>query len=165
MPGGEIHANAIDAWRAGRTLVPLPAWSSATVVVALSIAVGMTGTFASAWITGGAAIVLALIYIWFNIRQFAAGTWWPLAIPLLAMLVAFVADLAWQYFVEGREKRKVKQLFSRYVSKDVYDQLLADPARARLGGTRRQMTVLFSDMRGFTAMTEKRRAGRHRHAS
>ncbi len=156
MPGGEIHANAIDAWRAGRTLVPLPAWSSATVVVALSIAVGMTGTFASAWITGGAAIVLALIYIWFNVRQFAAGTWWPLAIPLLAMLVAFVADLSWQYFVEGREKRKVKQLFSRYVSKSVYNQLLADPARARLGGTRRQMTVLFSDMRGFTALTEKR---------
>ena len=156
MPGAEIHANAIDAWRAGRTLVPLPAWSSAAVVVALSIAVGLTGTFASAWITGGATLVLALIYIWFNVRQFAAGTWWPLAIPLLAMLVAFVADLSWQYFVEGREKRKVKRLFSRYVSKSVYNQLLADPARARLGGTRRQMTVLFSDMRGFTALTEKR---------
>jgi len=156
MPGAEIHANAIDAWRAGRTLVPLPAWSSAAVVVALSIAVGVTGTVASAWITGGAAIGLALIYIWFNVRQFAAGTWWPLAIPLLAMLVAFVADLSWQYFVEGREKRKVKRLFSRYVSKSVYNQLLADPARARLGGTRRQMTVLFSDMRGFTALTEKR---------
>jgi len=156
MPGAEIHANAIDAWRAGRTLVPLPAWSSAAVVVALSIAVGVTGTVASAWITGGAAIGLALIYIWFNVRQFAAGTWWPLAIPLLAMLVAFVADLSWQYFVEGREKRKVKRLFSRYVSKSVYNQLLADPARARLGGTRRQMTVLFSDMRGFTAVTEKR---------
>ncbi|HTM34683.1 MAG TPA: adenylate/guanylate cyclase domain-containing protein [Vicinamibacterales bacterium] len=156
MPGAEIHANAIDAWRAGRTLVPLPAWSSAAVVVALSIAVGVTGTVASAWITGGAAIGLALIYIWFNVRQFAAGTWWPLAIPLLAMLVAFVADLSWQYFVEGREKRKVKRLFSRYVSRSVYNQLLADPAQARLGGTRRQMTVLFSDMRGFTALTEKR---------
>ena len=71
------------------------------------------------------------------------------------MLVTFVADLSWQYFVEGREKRKVKRLFSRYVAKNVYDQLLADPARARLGGTRRHMTVLFSDMRGFTALTEK----------
>ena len=53
--------------------------------------------------------MLALGYVWFNVRQFAAGTWWPLAVPLTAVLMAFVADLAWQYFVEGREKRKVKQ--------------------------------------------------------
>jgi adenylate cyclase len=68
---------------------------------------------------------------------------------------AFIGQLAWQYFVEGREKRQVKRLFSRYVAKDVYDQLLADPNRAALGGRRREMTVLFSDVRGFTAMSEK----------
>ena len=102
-------------------------------------------------------MLAALGYLWFNLRPFAHGPWWPLAVPLLAMLIAFVADLAWQYFVEGREKRKVKQLFSRYVARDVYDQLLADPTRAKLGGTRRHMTVLFSDMRGFTALTEKGR--------
>jgi adenylate cyclase len=155
MPGAEIHANAIDAWRAGRVLVPLSAWTAAAVVVGLAVAVGAAGAFASAWITGGVALLLALVYLWINVRQFAGGSWWPLAVPLSAMLIAFVADLAWQYFVEGREKRKVKQLFSRYVAKDVYDQLIADPSRAKLGGTRRQMTVLFSDMRGFTALTEK----------
>ena len=53
--------------------------------------------------------------------------WVSLAVPLLAIGLAFVGDLAWRYFVEGREKRKVKRLFSRYVAKDVYDQLLADP--------------------------------------
>jgi adenylate cyclase len=57
--------------------------------------------------------------------------------------------------IEGREKRQVKKLFSRYVAKDVYDQLLADPSRAALGGARRSMTVLFSDVRGFTALSEK----------
>jgi adenylate cyclase len=155
MPGAEIHANAIDAWRAGRVLVPLSAWRAAAAVVGLAVAVGAAGAFASAWITGGAALLLALGYLSINVRQFAGGSWWPLAVPLSAMLIAFVADLAWQYFVEGREKRKVKQLFSRYVAKDVYDQLIADPSRAKLGGTRRQMTVLFSDMRGFTALTEK----------
>ena len=49
----------------------------------------------------------------------------------------------------------MKRLFSRYVPKDVYEQLMADPARAALGGKRRTMTVLFSDVRGFTAMSEK----------
>jgi adenylate cyclase len=157
MPGAEIHANTIDAWRVGRSLAPLAPGRAALVTVGLAVAVGAAGTLSSAWITGGAAIVLALGYLWFNLRSFTQGSWWPLAVPLMAMLIAFVADLAWQYFVEGREKRKVKQLFSRYVARDVYDQLLSDPTRAKLGGTRRHMTVLFSDMRGFTALSEKGR--------
>ena len=74
---------------------------------------------------------------------------------MLALIFAFVGDLAWKYVVEGREKRKVKKLFSRYVSKDVYDQLVANPSLAALGGARRHMTVLFSDIRGFTTMSEK----------
>jgi adenylate cyclase len=79
----------------------------------------------------------------------------PLVTPIVAIGLAFVGDLAWEYFVEGREKRQVKRLFSRYVPKNVYDQLMADPTRAALGGKRRQMTVLFSDVRGFTALSEK----------
>ena len=156
MAGAEVHANTIDAWQHGRTLTPVPFWAGAVVSAGLAIGVGAAGALtSSAWFTGGAALVIALAYVWTNLRLFAAGGWWPLAVPLLAIVLAFVGDLAWQYFVEGREKRKVKRLFSRYVAKDVYDQLLADPSRARLGGTRRQMTVLFSDMRGFTALTEK----------
>ena len=49
----------------------------------------------------------------------------------------------------------MKRLFGQYVSKDVYDQLVNNPALARLGGQRRQMTVLFSDIRGFTSISEK----------
>jgi adenylate cyclase len=49
----------------------------------------------------------------------------------------------------------MKKLFGQYVSKDVYAQLVADPALARLGGQRREMTVLFSDIRGFTTLTER----------
>jgi adenylate cyclase len=155
MPGAEVHANAIDAWREGRALVPLAPSRGALVAIGLAALVGGAGALASAWFTAGIALVSAAIYLWFNIRQFAAGSWWPLAVPLTAMLIAFVADLSWQYFVEGREKRKVKRLFSRYVARSVYEQLLADPTRAKLGGTRRHMTVLFSDMRGFTALSEK----------
>jgi adenylate cyclase len=76
-------------------------------------------------------------------------------VPALALILAYVGDLAWKYVVEGREKRKVKKLFSRYVSKDVYAQLVAHPELAALGGARRHMTVLFSDIRGFTTMSEK----------
>jgi adenylate cyclase len=75
--------------------------------------------------------------------------------PLAGIAVALFAGTAYRYFVEDYQKRVVKRLFGRYVSKDVYQQLLAHPDRAELGGKRREMTVLFSDIRGFTAVTEQ----------
>ena len=91
----------------------------------------------------------------FSVRAFDNGLWLNMAQPLGAMTVALFAGTAYQYFVEGAEKRVVKKLFGRYVSKDVYQQLLSNPELAELGGKRRDMTVLFSDIRGFTAITEK----------
>jgi adenylate cyclase len=75
----------------------------------------------------------------------------PLAGPALALF----AGTAYRYFVEDAEKRKVSRLFGRYVSRDVYKQLMANPNLAELGGARREMTVLFSDLRGFTTITEQ----------
>jgi adenylate cyclase len=91
----------------------------------------------------------------FSITAFSDGLWVNLSQPLAVMAVALFGGTAYRYFVEDREKRKVKKLFGRYVSKDVYNQLLAHPERAELGGNRRDMTVLFSDIRGFTTVTEK----------
>jgi adenylate cyclase len=117
--------------------------------------VGVAGGFLNAWLTAAVTVVFAALFIWQSVAWFARGTWIPIAGPMLALVFAFVGDLAWKYFVEGREKRQVKKLFSRYVSKDVYDQLVANPSLAALGGGRRHMTVLFSDIRGFTTMSEK----------
>jgi adenylate cyclase len=75
--------------------------------------------------------------------------------PLVAVAIALFAGTAYRYFVEERQKRTVKKLFGRYVSKDVFHQLMSNPDLARLGGGRREMTVLFSDIRGFTTITEK----------
>ena len=84
-----------------------------------------------------------------------AGTGSISSQPVLAASLALFGGVAYQYFVEGREKRKMRRLFGQYVSKDVYEQLVANPALARLGGQRREMTVLFSDIRGFTTVTEQ----------
>src|SRR5205085_8201719 len=51
--------------------------------------------------------------------------------------------------------RTVSKLFGRYVSRDVYSQVMASPDQAELGGRRREMSVLFSDIRGFTTVTER----------
>jgi len=155
IAGPEVHANVIDALLANRSIVPSPAWLTVVLALAGAAGVGIAGLYLNAWLTGAAAAALASLLVWQAFAFVARGTWIPLTIPALAIVFAFVGDLAWKYVVEGREKRQVKKLFSRYVSKDVYDQLVADPSLAALGGARRTMTVLFSDVRGFTAMSEK----------
>jgi adenylate cyclase len=155
MSGPEMHANIVDAFIERRSIERAPAMVTFFLVVSAAAVVGVAGAFLNAWWTSAVVAVAAAIFVWQSVAMFARGIWIPVTVPALTLLLAYVGDLAWKYFVEGREKRQVKKLFSRYVSKDVYDQLVADPSRAALGGARRHMTVLFSDIRGFTTMSEK----------
>jgi adenylate cyclase len=153
--GPEVHANLVDAFLANRSIVRAPWQVTLALVAAAAITVGIAGAFLNAWWTSVVAAIFAVILVWLSVALFARGTWIELTVPVLTLILAFVGDLSWKYFVEGREKRAVKKLFSRYVSKDVYEQLVANPSLAALGGARRHMTVLFSDIRGFTTMSEK----------
>jgi adenylate cyclase len=153
--GPELHANVIDAMLANRSIERAPAWITIALVAAGAAAVGGAGLWVNAWLTGAAALAVTLLLAGVAVWLFAGGVWIPFTVPALAIVFAFVGDLAWKYFVEGRDKRLIKKMFSRYVSKDVFDQLVANPSLAALGGARRHMTVLFSDIRGFTTMSEK----------
>jgi adenylate cyclase len=107
------------------------------------------------WFAFLTSIAVLTAWVWITTATFSGGVWVNLTQPLAAGGLALFAGTAYQYFVEGREKRKVKRLFGRYVSRDVYAQLLAHPELAELGGNRREMSVLFSDIRGFTTVTER----------
>ncbi len=153
--GPEVHANMTDALLSNRSIARSAPWVTAVLALAGAGAVGVAGLFLNAWLTGVVALAVASMLVWQSVSWFARGTWIPLTVPALAIILAFVGDLAWKYFVEGRDKRLIKKMFSRYVSKDVFDQLVANPSLAAIGGARRHMTVLFSDIRGFTTMSEK----------
>jgi adenylate cyclase len=136
--------------------VPVPARVLLAAIAALCAALLVVLAPMRASLPLVAACAAALVAL--AARAFPGGAWYPVVVPLGAMAAATFGGVAYQYFVEGREKRAVKRLFSRYLSRDVYEQLLANPALAELGGKRRDMTVLFSDIRGFTAMTERGQA-------
>ncbi|HWR96949.1 MAG TPA: adenylate/guanylate cyclase domain-containing protein, partial [Candidatus Methanoperedens sp.] len=75
--------------------------------------------------------------------------------PLLVLVLAGGGVVAWQHVVEFRLSRRMRRLFSSYVTERVVERLIAEPAMARLGGERREVTILFADIRGFTTFSEK----------
>ncbi len=155
MPGVQVHAAVADDMLSNRFLAPAGIGVRMATVLALAVTGGVVATILAAWWAAAATIALLALFAWFATTLFAGGYWLNLLQPALASSVALFGGVAYQYFVEGREKRKMKRLFGRYVSKDVYEQLVANPELATLGGQRREMTVLFSDIRGFTTVTER----------
>jgi adenylate cyclase len=155
MPGIHIHAAVADDLLSGRFMRTAPDGVRLATVVAAGLAIGVVAALVPAWWATGATIVFVAMVSWVGTRLLAGGYWLNLSQPALASAVALLGGVGYQYFVEGREKRKMKKLFGQYVSKDVYDQLVANPGLARLGGQRREMSVLFSDIRSFTSVSEK----------
>jgi adenylate cyclase len=155
MPGINIHAAVADDILSGRFMRPEARAVTVAAVLLMALGVGAFATRIPAWWATGATVSLIAAFAAVATQAFSRGYWVNVSQPTLAASFALFGSVGYQYFVEGREKRKMKRLFGQYVSKDVYDQLVNNPALARLGGQRRQMTVLFSDIRGFTSVSEK----------
>jgi adenylate cyclase len=155
MNGLEVHANVIDSILTRRTIEPASPAGGIALTVTAAVLVGVVGAFLGPWLTFGLSALAAAALVFATTWRFIGGVWYPLLVPLVGVALTAVGDVAYEYFVEGREKRRVKKIFSRFVSRDVYQQLLDNPAGANLGGHRRTMSVLFSDIRGFTTMSEQ----------
>jgi adenylate cyclase len=155
MPGIQIHAAVADDILSNRFIRPASEWVRVVSVGAGAVVVGMAAALLPAWWATLAALAVMALMAWSATFLFTNGVWFNLTQPVLASWFALLGGVGYQYFFEDREKRRVKQLFGRYVSKDVYAVLMANPGLARLGGQRREMSVLFSDIRGFTTVTER----------
>jgi adenylate cyclase len=161
MPGAEIHASAAATILAGLPVDDAPWW-----LTALSIAVvGLAAPVAGLRLTGlrpllaGAAVLVA--YLVAVQLAFAAGTILPVLTPLLAFALAAFGTVAVYYLVELRDRRRLRADFARFVPAAVVDEVV-DRAEddLRLGGVRREGTVMFCDLRGFTGWAEGQPAER-----
>jgi adenylate cyclase len=155
MPGIEKHASVVDNILHQdflyHTEVSVP-----ILIVLFAMVLGFSIPRLGA--KAGAALFLALFagYLGFVYYLFVAkGIWFNLVYPASALFFGYTSQTAYRFFMEERRARDIRKMFSSYVSKRIVDELIRDPSKAKLGGDRKEITVLFSDIRGFTTFSEK----------
>lgn len=154
-PGAEINVAAVATLLDGRQLRLTPAWLTALLTIAMALVAGL----AAAWrpllgVALGAAAVLAFLVA--AQLAFNGGAVIPLAAPVLAGVLATLGGLAVNTATVLRDRRRLRAAFTRFLPESLVDRMV-DRAEETDGiaGERRYATVVFADLRGFTAAAEK----------
>ncbi len=157
MYGVEIHANAIHTILNKRFIAPFPKrW----VMILLGIfsflaAAVMLGLKRNAFLATGVCVLLALAFCFFQYLRFQSGEYIQGSAILLSIFSIAAAGLAGRQAEEAAEKRRIEQLFGRYVAPNVVQELIRNRNLVRFSGKKERLTVFFSDIRGFTTMSEQ----------
>ncbi|MGJ8670723.1 MAG: CHASE2 domain-containing protein [Oceanococcus sp.] len=156
--GVEIHANIISGMLDGRVKIKVPylVGIETTLLIFIGLVVTLifprlSPIFGTTMVVGmGAGLVGLAVSLWFG-----ANFVLPLGSPLLFMAVLVLAQMTYGYFVEARAKREVSRLFGHYVPPELVSEMAHDSLAAGMRSDSREMTVLFSDVRDFTSISEK----------
>lgn len=157
-PGVEVHANLI-AGILDQNIKQRPAYTVAVEFFSLLL-VGLLLAFVLPALSPlwGTLFTLALAsaFTAFNLSFWqSANQVLPLAGVLLLIVVVFVLNMSYGFFIESRGKRQLAGLFGQYVPPELVDEMAKDPGAFTLEGESRELTVLFSDVRDFTSISER----------
>ena len=158
FPGVEVHANLIksilDGHFKSRPDYALAIEFGQVVLVGLLLGCALAlATPAAAVLLAGGALAGALGLNWWLYHHFDAAL--DVAVLLLLIAALFVANLAWGYFFEVRKGRALVSRFGQYVAPELVAQMADNPDRSSMDGESRELTVLFADVRVFTAISEQ----------
>ena len=156
-PGVEIHATVIDSIL-HQNFIQRSAWISfldVCALILLGLVIGIViprvkavlGILLIFFIVVFFVIANAFIFSHFNI-------WMNMIYPVLTMITIYLMITVYRYIKEEREKKKIKGAFQFYLTASVINEMLKDPSKLKLGGDKKDLTVLFSDIRGFTTISE-----------
>ena len=158
FPGLEIHANFLDNIFRGDALYQ-PRWFWIPNLFLILLYGFFLGVFLqrSDAVAGGVAASILFFGHMALCLFFFCGRGWVLnqTYPLLVVVLAYTGLVSYRYFSESRQKRFVRETFSTFVCAEVVEQLIESPDRVVLGGEEREITAFFSDVQGFTSISEK----------
>jgi adenylate cyclase len=156
IPGVLLHANALNTMLTSTYLAPVSDSTTLLWVALVTALVALAVVMLPFWLSPFVAFLIAAAYFVFCIFRFYDGHIQNVVYPLIAVVLSFIGAMGIRYFSETRQRRRVTTLFSQYVPETVAQRLVEhqDLAEHAAEGERLEMTVLFCDLRGFTAMSE-----------
>lgn len=154
--GVEMHANLI-AGMLDDSIMSRPAYivgAEATMLVVLGLSLifllmRLSPLYSTLLAAGALLVVWGISY-----ATWQSGLVMPVASSLWLVIGIYVLNMAWGYFVESRSKRQFADLFGQYVPPELVDEMAKDPEQYSMEGRNAELTVLFSDVRGFTTLSE-----------
>ncbi len=154
--GIEHHANALNTIMNQDFLYRFSDLQNAVLILVIALLIGL--------VTPRLSIVTSLLYTFGLAVIFIVGAYLLFdlssvitlfSLPIIQIGLSFTLVITYRVLTEQQEKRYIRQTFSKFVSKSVVDELLKSPEKLKLGGEKKELTVLFSDIRGFTSISEK----------
>jgi len=155
-PGVEVHANALQTILSENYLAELDLWGLLVILFLLGILVYTITHFLPTLWGAISSTLIAFLYFAFSVFLFIHNNLIiEITTPVFLILFSFIGNNLYQYVLSQKEKRMIQGAFSHYVPEKVVAEILADPDKLKLGGEERIVTVLFSDVEGFTTISEK----------
>ncbi len=153
--GVEIHAHAVDTILQQRFLQVVPRWLNWLLVVLLGVGTAaLAGRFKA---RAGGAVGLALVAAVVGVAMLLFtryATWLWTVTPVITVATAYAGSTVVLYLMELQEKARIRGMFASYVAPKVVEQLINHPELMALGGEERELTVMFTDVAGFTGISE-----------
>ncbi|MDD5771970.1 MAG: adenylate/guanylate cyclase domain-containing protein [bacterium] len=154
-PGIEINANAFFTIINKNFVIELNSKQAIIILLFLSLFCFVISNIFSLGISIIATAFLWILYFTSALVLFQKNSiWLPLIKPTLVIFTSFTGNLGYKYLSERKQKKFIQGAFQRYVSPAVLKELMQDPEKINLYGEEKELTVLFSDIRGFTTFSE-----------
>ena len=154
-PGVSIHATILDNVLESDAISEIPSGQAAMlIIIPAIIAGGVVRRGRRALHTVIASCFLLPLPWLFSLVAYQRGAWAPVTAPTVGVALTLFTVIILNYATEGRARAFIKNAFQYYLSPDVIEQILADPNRLKLGGERREMSIFFSDLQGFSSIAE-----------
>jgi adenylate cyclase len=154
-PGAEIYATLLDNFLSGDFMRQFPVSMMVPLLLMVSLICAVSVTYVKN--VPGSIIAIAIFIalpVLISLGAYQQGFWLPLVVQEIAIVVTIGFVLIINFATEGRQKRFIKNAFKHFLSPAVIEQLIVNPERLKLGGERRLLSIFFSDLQGFTSISE-----------
>jgi adenylate cyclase len=156
MTGAEVQANAIDTVLRDFPLGSGPGWLTEILIIGFGLSTPLLAMRVDAAFAAGVTLIGLIVFAVACQLAFDGGTIIGFIYPVAAAILSMISTMLLQGARTVYEREQVRDAFARFVPESVVSEVLAQAEGIRLGGVRRHVTVLFSDLRGFTTFSEHR---------